>query len=156
MRHVWLICSGLNAAGKRISFWYFFLFRSALMLRMSSVNLDRQIIRSDSRQFDDHGHMTGLLEDVHRRFDDLVDRGPPGLLVWSYIAERFHLQPLASFRSFETGPDREPINSFQLILAELLESLEFLALLGEFSEFLDQVGKTVRKPPPKSASPLAG
>src|SRR5271157_1207120 len=109
------------------------------------VNLDRQIIRSDSRQLDDHGHMIGLLKDVHRRFNDLVDRGPPGLLVRPYVAERFHLQPRASFRPSDTGPDREPIDAFQLILAELLESLEFPALLGKFSEFLDQVGKAVQE-----------
>src|SRR5271166_4038238 len=29
-------------------------------------NLDRQIIRSDSRQLDDHTHMVGFLEEVHR------------------------------------------------------------------------------------------
>ena len=53
--------------------------------------------------------------------------------------------PLPPSAPSKTGPDREPINSLQFILAELLESLEFLALFGKLSEFLDQVGQAVQE-----------
>ncbi len=149
MRHVWVICSGLNAAGKRIFFLVLFLVPLCLDVEDVVGNLERQVIRSDPGQLDDHGHVIGLLEDVDRRFDDLVHRGPPGLLVRSHVAERLHLQPRASLRPSKPGPDREPINSFQLILAELLESLKLLAFLGELSEFLDQVGEAVQETAPE-------
>lgn len=109
------------------------------------VQFHGQVIGAHTRQLDDHGHMIGFLEDVHGRFDDLVDHGPSGLLVGSHIAERLHLDPRAAFRPSDAGANGEPVNAFQFVVTELLEPLELLALLGQFSQFLDQVGEPTQK-----------